>query len=289
VYCWGQDNRGQLGNGLPYGSPSPSQVKLSIGSAVADAIDLGVGGKGGCIRRANGSPWCWGANASGEVGDGTIVDRRFATWSIAFITPSLGGPAPSDIDLSPGVVSGGTSTTGTVVLASPAPLGGASVALSSDSPAAMVPAVVTVAAGETTATFPISTSPAVTGPQRATIIAAANGGTRSSTLIVTKAPLAVATLACCPTYGTGGAWFKPSCTVTLSRTSNQSTTVALSSTSPYAVFSGGAQSASISVPAGALTASFDVITKPVFVYKGATISAAVDTTTARSVAITIAP
>src|SRR5205807_803055 len=66
--------------------------------------------------------------------------------------------------VSPASVTGGTvSPTGTVRLNGPAPAGGAPVTLSSSNPAvATVAGSVTVAAGATSATFPISTSAVAT-------------------------------------------------------------------------------------------------------------------------------
>ena len=67
-------------------------------------------------------------------------------------------------------VVGGQSTVGTVILASPAPAGGAYVGLGSTSPSLIVPAVVTVPAGSVTAGFPINTMP-VASPVAAGITA----------------------------------------------------------------------------------------------------------------------
>ena len=70
--------------------------------------------------------------------------------------------APTDsvhaVSSSPNSVTGGSASTGTVTLTSPAPTGGTVVTLSTSSPDAQVPATVTVPAGSTTATFTITTS-----------------------------------------------------------------------------------------------------------------------------------
>jgi hypothetical protein len=87
VHCWGRNDHGQLGDGqggaISVG-PWPRRVKLTTGAPASDVIDLAVGGEVGCLRRADGSPWCWGSNSKGEIGDGTTVDRIVATPSIAF-------------------------------------------------------------------------------------------------------------------------------------------------------------------------------------------------------------
>ena len=72
--------------------------------------------------------------------------------------------------VSPTDVLGGTPVTGTVVLTARAPTGGTVVALESDNPAAATaPSSVTVPAGATTATFPVTTN-VVPNPQSALII-----------------------------------------------------------------------------------------------------------------------
>ena len=70
-------------------------------------------------------------------------------------------PEPVALILSPSTVTGGSSSTGLVTLESPAPVGGATVTLGSSNTEASVPASVLVPAGQTTATFQITTQPVV--------------------------------------------------------------------------------------------------------------------------------
>ena len=92
----------------------------------------------------------------------------------------------TSLTLSPSTVVGGTSTTATVVLGAPAPAGGAftSVVSSNRGLAAATGDSVTVPAGATTATVPISTS-AVTTTSTVTISGNYGGVTRSATLTLT--------------------------------------------------------------------------------------------------------
>ncbi len=65
---------GFLGDGTP---EVPSSALPRLLPSIADAVEvasLGVGSV--CVRRADGSVWCWGDNRQGEVGDGTLVERR---------------------------------------------------------------------------------------------------------------------------------------------------------------------------------------------------------------------
>ena len=81
-------------------------------------------------------------------------------------------------------VTGGVSATGTVTLTLPAPSGGFAVSLTSSQPdVAIVPAMVTVPAGQATATFEIQTVP-VSSSVSATIKASAQGIEKSRTLTI---------------------------------------------------------------------------------------------------------
>jgi hypothetical protein len=80
-------------------------------------------------------------------------------------------PLLQSMTISPASVSGGTNATGTVFLSAPAPSGGASITLStSNSAAARAPGVVTVPAGQTSASYTLTTF-AVTANTTVTITA----------------------------------------------------------------------------------------------------------------------
>lgn len=108
-----------------------------------------------------------------------------------------GGPAASvsSLNLSPGTVTGGSTSTATVTLSAAAPSAGVPVALSSSNTAvATVPASVTVPAGATSVTFTV-TSSTVTAASSATISATGGGETRSTVLTVNPAAQADDTVA----------------------------------------------------------------------------------------------
>jgi alpha-tubulin suppressor-like RCC1 family protein len=74
VRCWGDNSHGQLGDGSTENSSAPGVVGYP---AMSDAVDLTVGAYHACALRANGEVVCWGANANGQLGDGTTNDKAF--------------------------------------------------------------------------------------------------------------------------------------------------------------------------------------------------------------------
>ena len=102
----------------------------------------------------------------------------------ASLTVTPPPPTLTSLTLNPTSVLGGwQSSTGTVTLSSPAPAGGAQVALSSNNSAAQVPSSVTVPSGATSTTFTVTTS-TVLFSTSATITASYNNTTRSATLFI---------------------------------------------------------------------------------------------------------
>lgn len=72
--CWGADARGQLGDGggaaiTP--RPSPAEV-ATLSSGV---VRLAAGRDHNCVLRDTGALQCWGYNASGQLGDGSVAQR----------------------------------------------------------------------------------------------------------------------------------------------------------------------------------------------------------------------
>ncbi len=75
AWCWGSNSNGQLGRGTTGGSSS-SAAMVSGGLKF---VSLSAGAAYTCGVTTDGSIYCWGANASGQLGDGTLSDRAVPT------------------------------------------------------------------------------------------------------------------------------------------------------------------------------------------------------------------
>lgn len=72
VKCWGENHRGQLGDGTTTDRHTPVQV-VGLGSGVT-AISAGYDYM--CALTTGGAVKCWGHNEYGKLGDGTTTNRR---------------------------------------------------------------------------------------------------------------------------------------------------------------------------------------------------------------------
>ena len=79
VWCWGQNGRGQLGNGgIGTDQPRAVRARLSNGNSLDDAIHVDAGERHVCAVRDNGTLWCWGGNWYGQLGIGSNEDQSRA-------------------------------------------------------------------------------------------------------------------------------------------------------------------------------------------------------------------
>lgn len=72
AHCWGANFRGSVGDGTADERPAPVPVSGGL-----NFVQLAAGGFNGhtCGRSGGGNAYCWGDNETGQVGDGTRVDR----------------------------------------------------------------------------------------------------------------------------------------------------------------------------------------------------------------------
>jgi hypothetical protein len=203
---------------------------------------------------ADGSRIAFYSNGSNFVADDVngsldIFVRELAGPGSPPSTPTL-----SSLAVNPNSVAGGTASTGTVTLPEPAPSGGLVVTLASEAPSvASVPSSITIPAGDTNATFTISTFSSST---RRVGLSATHLGTTVFAFI-TVGPTAISTLALDPTSVTGGS--ASTGTVTLNAAAPAGgAAVSLSATSSVTTVP-----ATVTVPAGAISANFSISTSAV--------------------------
>ena len=73
VWCWGDNNKGQLGDG-EFGRDLYSSVPLEA-TGIMDAVAVSAGWEHTCAVHATGEVSCWGDDTNGELGNGEIVDQ----------------------------------------------------------------------------------------------------------------------------------------------------------------------------------------------------------------------
>jgi alpha-tubulin suppressor-like RCC1 family protein len=72
AYCWGQDGGGQLGNGaVRTNQLRPAAVDMSTVPAATRWTAISAGNTHTCALTTTGAIYCWGADAFGQLGNGT--------------------------------------------------------------------------------------------------------------------------------------------------------------------------------------------------------------------------
>ncbi|MCR2808041.1 RCC1 domain-containing protein [Paenibacillus soyae] len=97
VWTWGANDAGQLGDGTSTARPHAARATVS-GSTPLNGIVAIAGGSGQSLAISDsGDVWAWGANESGQLGDGTTIGRPRPVKAMA--NP---GVSPRAIDVSAG-------------------------------------------------------------------------------------------------------------------------------------------------------------------------------------------
>ena len=267
----GNDSTGTVTLSGPAG-PSGAVVSLSSGNAAASV------------------PSSVTIPAGQTTGTFTITTGPVIGTTLLYVYASLGGvpgqtatltvtpPGLAGVSFSPPSVAGGNRSTGTVSLTGPAANGEPAISLSSNSSVAKVPASVTIQAGQTSATFSVTTIPV--SKQTSTVITATFGtATKAAMLVLTPAALASVSLS--PSTVAGGV--ASSGTVTLTSPAASAVTVKLTSSSKSATVP-----ASVSIGVGKSSVSFTVRTVAVASKTTVTVSAGANGVT-QTASLTITP
>jgi hypothetical protein len=183
-------------------------------------------------------------------------------------TPSGTAATLAGLALSPPTVTAGIPSQGTVTLSSMAPAGGAMVNLSSGNASiANVPTSVTVPAGQTSATFTVTTAAVAT---TTSVVVSASYSGKTQTASVQVVPTALSALAVNPTTVQGGTGCIGTVTLTGPAPAG-GLKVAIGSGSPTVV----SMPASVTVAAGKTSASFAITTSKVASSTAVTLGAAI--------------
>jgi len=84
VSCWGDNVWGALGIGS---DESGVQLPTTL-EGIDDAEEVCAGDSFGCVRRTDGSVWCWGRNGFGQIGDAE-EDLRTRAAQVTGLEPSI--------------------------------------------------------------------------------------------------------------------------------------------------------------------------------------------------------
>lgn len=184
----------------------------------------------------------------------SLTANDFEVIELGYNPAPVGPAALNSVSVSPGSVTGGQSATGTVTLTGAGPASGAVVSLTSANPAASVPGSATVPAGSSSVNFTVTTT-TVSATTAGNITASYSGVNKSAPITVNPAaPPMLSSLTLNPTTVVGGS--NSVGTVTLNKAANNPVVVTLASTKPTKAI----VPASVTVPAGASSATFNIST-----------------------------
>ena len=93
VWCWGLNNKGQLGNNTTTDSATPVQVNGPGGTGTLTTVtEHHRRLQHTCAVKTDGTVWCWGLNDKGQLGDNTTDE---SSTPVQVNGPAEPGPSPT--------------------------------------------------------------------------------------------------------------------------------------------------------------------------------------------------
>lgn len=92
VYCWGNNDDGELGDGTSTNTFVPVRMRNADGSVLSGVTEISVGEDHSCALLSSGQVRCWGYNNYGRLGDGSTTTTATGTTVVAVGQSSGGTP-----------------------------------------------------------------------------------------------------------------------------------------------------------------------------------------------------
>lgn len=96
AWCWGENNRGQVGDGTTTWRTTPVRVHGDEAGGPLLVDEMVTGSRTSCARAATGEAWCWGLNAQGKLGNGTSAISQALRPAPVVALPPVTGLTMSD-------------------------------------------------------------------------------------------------------------------------------------------------------------------------------------------------
>lgn len=100
VNCWGSNSYGPVGDGSTTTRARPVVVSNPAGTGpLTDIAEVSASGEHTCARSTDGHAYCWGANSSGQLGDGSTTAHARP---VVVLDPAGTGPLTDVAEISAG-------------------------------------------------------------------------------------------------------------------------------------------------------------------------------------------
>jgi alpha-tubulin suppressor-like RCC1 family protein len=90
VWCWGENDTGQLGDGAPPGAGRAKPAKVALPAGVS-ATTVSAGEGHACALSTTGSVYCWGGNDVFQLGQGDALKAQTSSTPVKVSFPAMAG------------------------------------------------------------------------------------------------------------------------------------------------------------------------------------------------------